>query len=107
TRAARTRPRRRRRTSALRSAVASRSMSAPRLAEPDVVCTPREGGGVVLASAIPLGAYPRSVPAMLVDAAAAAPARTFLAEREPGGRWREVTYAEALDAARAIGAALL
>src|SRR5262249_28270641 len=51
--------------------------------------------------------YARSLGELLQGWALRAPARTFLAERRRDGAWRRVTYAEALQAARAIGQALL
>ncbi len=74
---------------------------------PTIERLPRPGGGFVLRSRAPAPAYARCLGDLLERWTAAAPARTFLAEREPGGAWRRVSYAEALDAARAIGEALL
>jgi feruloyl-CoA synthase len=55
---------------------------------------------------VPLAPYARSVGAWLVDWAGREPRRILLAERS-GATWRTVTYAQALEAARALGAALL
>ncbi|HTE54765.1 MAG TPA: feruloyl-CoA synthase [Kofleriaceae bacterium] len=67
----------------------------------------RSDGGVVLRSPVPLGDYPRAVADRLSFWAAAAPDRTFLAERVPDGGWRRVSYGEALAGSRALGEALL
>ncbi|MDP4078519.1 feruloyl-CoA synthase [Acidovorax sp. A1169] len=64
---------------------------------------------------LPLGAYARRVTDYLVHWAEAEPERSFLARRVQQadgntgntGDWQHVTYAQALDAARSIGQALL
>jgi len=66
----------------------------------------RADGTVVLRSPQPLRAYEKSVGEWLVKWARQAPERVFLAERA-GDTWRRVAYAQALDAARRIGQALL
>jgi feruloyl-CoA synthase len=66
----------------------------------------RADGSTVLRSAEPLRPFARAVGEWLVHWAAAAPDRTFLAERS-GDDWRRVTYRNALDAVRRIGGALL
>ncbi len=66
----------------------------------------RADGTLVLRSPHALAPYPRAVGEWLVHWARTAPVRVFLAERA-GGTWRKVTYAEALEAARRIGEALL
>ena len=58
-----------------------------------------------LRSTLALPALPRQVGEVLRRHAAAAPDRTFLAERRDGG-WRRVSYAEARRAADAIGQSL-
>ncbi|HUL63115.1 MAG TPA: feruloyl-CoA synthase [Burkholderiaceae bacterium] len=78
----------------------------PGFAPPRVEKIPRAGGGFVLRSPIPLAPYARCVGEWLAQWAKRAPTRTFLAERSAGA-WRVVTYAEALSAARRIGAALI
>src|SRR5262245_41505676 len=55
----------------------------------------------------PLGAYPDRLTERLTHWAARAPDRTFLAERDQGGAWRQLTYAEALRRARSIAQAIL
>ncbi|HSO36813.1 MAG TPA: feruloyl-CoA synthase [Labilithrix sp.] len=82
-------------------------METLRFAPPLVTRAPLEGGGFVLRSPTPLGTVPRCVSDLLVHWAAAAPSRTFLAERDAGGGWRKVSYAETLAAVRVLAADLL
>ncbi|MDB5778221.1 MAG: AMP-binding enzyme family protein [Polaromonas sp.] len=76
--------------------------------------TLREGepGVRYLQAELPLGAFARRVTDYLVHWAEATPERSFLArrvQRADGstGEWQHLTYAQALDAARSIGQALL
>jgi feruloyl-CoA synthase len=66
----------------------------------------RDNGNILLRSPVPLGPYERCLGDMLERAAAAFPERIFLAERDGEG-WRKLSYAAALDSARAVGQALL
>ena len=66
----------------------------------------RSDGTLLLRSPQALAPYARAVGEWLVHWAAAAPERTFLAERA-GNAWRKLGYAEALHAARRIGQSLL
>ena len=66
----------------------------------------RADGSVVLRSPQALKPYARCIGEWLVRWAHEAPERIFLAERCPTG-WQKVSYGEALEAARAIGSALL
>ncbi|CAG1001573.1 Long-chain-fatty-acid--CoA ligase [Burkholderiales bacterium] len=75
-------------------------------APPAVELEGRAGGVTVLRSPQPLASYPRALGLHLERWAKEAPERVFLAERSGAG-WRELRYAEAWRAARAIGAALL
>jgi feruloyl-CoA synthase len=61
----------------------------------------------VLRSELPLGPYEANLGELLRRWAADAPERPFLAERDTGGGWRRVTYAEAAAHVEAIGQALL
>ncbi len=65
----------------------------------------RADGSILLTSGLPLGPVARCATDWLVDWAAQAPDRPFLAERAGPG-WREVSYAQALAQVRAIAAAL-
>jgi feruloyl-CoA synthase len=77
-----------------------------RFAPAEVEVDRRPDGTMRLRSPQPLRPYARCVGEWLVQWARQAPERTFLAERR-GDAWRRVTYAQALEAARRIGQALL
>ncbi len=77
-----------------------------RFAPAAVVKTSRPGGGFVLRSPAPQPVVARCLGDLLVRWADAVPERVFLAERA-GDHWRELTYRDALVAARSIGQALL
>ena len=66
----------------------------------------RADGSRLLRSPEPLRPIARATGEWLVQWAAAAPDRTFVAERR-GDEWRRVTYHDALDAVRRIGGSLL
>lgn len=55
----------------------------------------------------PLGSYPDKITERFEHWARVAPDRIFLGQRGPGGRWRTITYAEALAQVRSVAAALL
>lgn len=74
---------------------------------PEVVVERRPDGAILARSPHPLGSYARAATDWLDHWAAAAPDRVFLAERGGSGAWREVTYAGAKAAARAIAQGLL
>jgi feruloyl-CoA synthase len=76
-------------------------------AAPEITHERRSDGSIVLRSARGLGVVPRSLDVLLERWAVAQPGRTFLAEREASGAWRDLTYAAAARAANAIGQALL
>src|SRR5580704_17417806 len=67
----------------------------------------RADGAILVRPIEPLGPYPARLTERLVRFAAEAPDRVFVAERNAAGAWRKVTYAQALQAAKAIGSALL
>ena len=77
-----------------------------RFAPAQVEVERRANGAMILRSPEPLGPCARASGEWLVQWAAAAPDRTFLAERS-GDDWRRVSYADALDAVRRIGGSLL
>jgi feruloyl-CoA synthase len=74
---------------------------------PDIVCEQGADGTMVLRSRTPLAAYDPSLAGMFRAAVAAAPDRTFLAERDATGGWRRVSYGEARRTVDAIAAALI
>jgi feruloyl-CoA synthase len=82
------------------------SSALPGFAPAAVVSETRPDGSILLRCPRALGPYVRCIGEYLVHWAQAAPARVFLAERQGSG-WRTVSYAQALVAARAIGASLL
>ncbi len=91
---------------ARRPETAAAAVRAVRLGPRDVVSERRSDGTILLRSPHPLAPYPAKLTERLEYWAAAAPARTFLAQRTPSG-WRKLGYGETLDCVRRIGAALL
>ena len=83
----------------------------PLFASPSITAVdgdgPRADGSLILRSADPLGHYPVTVVHSLRAWAQADPGRLLVAERGPDGAWLGRTYAEAVQAADAIGQALL
>jgi feruloyl-CoA synthase len=67
----------------------------------------RADGAILVRPVEPLGPYPARLTERLVHFAREAPDRVFVAERDPQGAWRKITYAQALRAAKAIGSALI
>ncbi|MFG3757574.1 hypothetical protein, partial [Klebsiella pneumoniae] len=61
----------------------------------------RDDGTIYLRPTAALADYPRRLTDKLHYWATMAPHRVFMAERTLGGGWREVTYAQLLDASRA------
>jgi feruloyl-CoA synthase len=78
-----------------------------RLGSRDVVVERRPDGSMILQSPHPLPPYPAKLTERLEHWAATAPERVYLAQRDPGGSWRTLTYRETLERVRRIGAALL
>src|SRR6266851_4660365 len=79
---------------------------AARLGPRDVVSERRPDGTIRLTSPHALAPYPAKLTERLQYWGAAAPARTFLAQRAASG-WRKISYGETLEQVRRIGAALL
>jgi feruloyl-CoA synthase len=77
-----------------------------RFAPAEVELEKRADGAMVLRSPQKLRAHERCIGEWLAKWAQQSPERTFLAERQGDG-WRRVSYAQALDAARRVGEALL
>ncbi|MBB3259344.1 feruloyl-CoA synthase [Paraburkholderia bannensis] len=67
----------------------------------------RRGECWYLEAGAPLGAYPERLTECLEHGAREHPGRLLVARRDASGAWRGVTYAQMLEDARAIGAALL
>jgi feruloyl-CoA synthase len=78
-----------------------------RLGAFDVTLERRPDGALLLRPTRALGAYARNLTERLEHWAHMAPERVFLAQRDASGSWRTLTYAQALDEVRRIGAALL
>jgi feruloyl-CoA synthase len=73
----------------------------------DVTIEPGAGGVLYVRSKHPLPEYPARLTDRLDHFARETPDRVFIAERDQNGGWRQVSYAQALVSARAIGQALL
>src|SRR5262245_27007793 len=91
---------------ARRAEAAAAPMRAVQLGPRDVVAERRGDGTILLRSPHTLAPYPAKLTERLEHWAAAAPARTFLAQRAPSG-WRKLGYGETLTCVRRLGAALL
>jgi feruloyl-CoA synthase len=66
-----------------------------------------ENGCTWVQAAEPLQEYPLRLTDRLIHWARTTPGNTFIAKRDASGNWRRISYAQALDAARRIGQALL
>src|SRR5262249_15837428 len=82
-------------------------MRAVRLGPRDVVCEHSADGTIHLTSPHALAPYPAKLTEPLEYWAAAAPERTYLAQRAATSGWRKMSYGATLDEVRRIGAALL
>src|SRR3978361_2010520 len=75
--------------------------------DPAVTIDRRDDGTVYVRPKIALGEYPVRLTDRLHHWAKAAPDRIFMAERDAGGGWRQITYAQLLGFTRHIASALL
>src|SRR5437763_8825368 len=75
--------------------------------DPAVSIDRRDDGTIYLRPKIALGEYPLRLTDRLHHWAKAEPNRVFMAERDAGGGWRQITYAQLLDCSRRIASALL
>ena len=66
-----------------------------------------DGGQIDLHSEPALQPYPHRLSDRLLRWAQETPEHTYLAKRGPDGQWQRLSYAQALQSARAIGQALL
>jgi feruloyl-CoA synthase len=73
----------------------------------DVAVMHRDDGTILLRSPHALGPYPARLTARLERWAREAPARPFVAQRDPAGGWRTLSYADTFARVRALGQALL
>jgi feruloyl-CoA synthase len=74
---------------------------------PAVTIDRRGDGTIYLRPTIALGDYPVRITDRLHHWAEAEPDRIFMAERDSGGGWRKITYAQLLAATRRIASGLL
>src|SRR5438445_4980785 len=75
--------------------------------DPAVSIDRRDDGTIYLWPKRALGEYPLRLTDRLHHWAKAEPNRVFMAERERGGGWRQINYAQLLTASREIASALL
>jgi feruloyl-CoA synthase len=78
-----------------------------RLGRFDLALEHRPDGTLIIRATNELGPYPQGLTAWLEHWARTAPERAFLVQRDAGGAWRALTYAEVLREVRRIGASLL
>ncbi len=87
--------------------VSAPGMRPVRMGENSVEMTRGADGVFYVKSRFALGDYPRSMTDCLRRWAKEAPDRVFLADRGLDGAWRKVTYAQALEKARAVAQYIL
>src|SRR5713226_8290031 len=75
--------------------------------DPAVSIDRREDGTIYLRPKIALGEYPIRLTDRLHHWAGTEPNRIFMAERDTGGGWRQITYAQLLASSRHIASGLL
>src|SRR5437588_964973 len=75
--------------------------------DPAVAIERKDDGTIYLRPKRALGEYPLRLTDRLHHWAKAEPNRVFMAERERGGGWRQINYAQLLTASRQIASALL
>jgi feruloyl-CoA synthase len=75
--------------------------------DPEVSVERRDDGTIYLRPKIPIGDYPVRLTDRLHHWATTEPNRVFMAEREAGGGWRQITYAQLLVLTQHIASALL
>jgi len=75
--------------------------------DPAVSIERRDDGTIYLRPKIALGDYPPRLTDRLHHWAKAEPDRIFMAERDAGGAWRQISYAQLLSATRSIASGLL
>src|SRR5882757_770665 len=89
------------------SAASAAPLRAISFGDPAVSIEQKGDGTVYLRPKTPLGDYPARITDRLHHWADAAPDRVFMAERDRGRFWRQLTYGELLTASRHIASALL
>ena len=88
-------------------AVADAPLRPVRLGAPDALIEHKPDGTILIRARAPLAPYHRRLSEPLERWARETPERVFLAQRGPDDAWRKLGYAEVLDRAKRIGAALL
>ena len=83
------------------------SMRPVRLWDPEIAWEERPDGAVLVWQRAPLGDYPARMSDRIMHWAAAAPDRTWMAERGDDGAWQGVSYARLAQDVQAIGQGLL
>ncbi len=78
-----------------------------RLGKLDPVIEQRAGGIIYIRAAQVLGPYHDKLSQPLQHWAKTAPDRLFLAQRDPQGEWRKLSYSQVMSSVKRIGAALL
>src|SRR5882672_3050053 len=89
------------------SAASAAPLRAISFGDPAVSIEQKGDGTVYLRPKTPLGDYPARITDRLHHWADAAPDRVFMAERDRGRFWRQITYGELLTTSRHIASALL
>ncbi|MFZ7090244.1 feruloyl-CoA synthase [Primorskyibacter sp. 2E233] len=74
---------------------------------PEVRSETRADGSILVWQDTPLAAYPRCITEPLIGWAEKTPDRDWIAERDQDRNWRKVTYAQAAQKVRSIGAGLV
>ena len=90
-----------------RAAETGKPVRQARFGPSDVIVERKNDGTFYLRSPHPLPEYPANLTQRLDYWAAEAPERILFAERDDGGAWRCISYAQALDCVRRLGQALL
>jgi feruloyl-CoA synthase len=85
----------------------SRALSLDRTLAPSALEIERRSDGIILRSLLPLREFARCTGEFLEQWGRSAKERPFLLERAAGTGWRGLTYGEALDRVRRVGAWLL
>ena len=88
-------------------ASAAHSLRAISFSDPAITIERTSDGAIYLHPVKGLGEYPPRLTDRLHHWARSEPNRVFMAERAPGGSWRQTTYAQLLTASRHIASALL
>ena len=78
-----------------------------RILPADTVIDFRSDGSILARSPYTLGSYPTTITERLEHWAQVAPARAFLAARDPDGHWRTLTYGDALRRVRSVAQGLI